>query len=143
MKKIPCILLVDDDETTNYLNYRMLDRSGIVDETLIALNGKEALEIIKNRFVDAEEHKGTSNVPMLVLLDINMPIMNGLEFIELFDALDNTIKAKVTIIVLTTSTHPVDLEKMYQIGVQHFISKPLQRNELEKLFALTNLPLHN
>ncbi|MBF8965241.1 response regulator [Pontibacter sp. FD36] len=135
MNKIPCILLVDDDETTNYVNTLIIKKSGIVDEIMVALNGQQAHAIIQNHFSkDNPERK--SDIPLIVLLDINMPIMDGLEFMEFFDSLEDRIKEKVTVIVLTTSSHPNDLEKMYEYGVQGFINKPLQREELEELANL-------
>lgn len=132
MNKIPCILLVDDDEITNYVNSLIIKKSGITDEILIALNGNQALEIIQKRF-GSEEQKGESNIPLLIFLDINMPIMDGLEFMEHFSSLEERVKEKVTVIVLSTSSHKNDFDKMYQYGVQGFISKPLQQEELEKL----------
>ena len=135
MNKIPCILLVDDDETANYLNFRVLTRSGMVDETLISLNGKEALKIINNRF-GQHGNESTCTAPMLVLLDVNMPIMNGLEFMKQFSMLEDNVKLNVKVIALTTSTHPTDLKMMMGFGVEHFISKPLKWEELEMILSL-------
>ncbi|WP_276497061.1 response regulator [Pontibacter litorisediminis] len=136
MSKIPCILLVDDDETTNYVNALIIKKSGLTDETLIAYNGKEALEIVHKRYGTGEE-ESVLDAPLLILLDINMPIMDGLEFMECFDALGDRVKSKISVIVLTTSNHPTDMEKMKQFGVHSFINKPLRKEELEKFVALT------
>lgn len=135
MNKIPCILLVDDDETTNYVNSLIIKKSGIADDILVALNGREAHEIIEKRFGTGDQEVETA-VPLVILLDINMPIMDGLEFMEHFKSLDNRIKEKVKVIVLSTSSHTNDFEKMYELGVHGFINKPLHREELEELVDL-------
>ena len=130
--KIPCVLLVDDDETTNYINLLTVKKSGIADELIVALNGLEAINTILERCGDASVRKKTE-VPKLILLDINMPIMNGFEFMEAFRALDADIQDNIIVIVLSTSLNRRDLDRMKEFGVQGFISKPLRRDTLQAL----------
>lgn len=72
MQKLTSTLLVDDDETTNFVNEMLLKDMGVTEQILTAHNGQEALELILERCENNE-------CPSLILLDINMPVMNGFE----------------------------------------------------------------
>ncbi|WP_162426726.1 response regulator [Pontibacter pudoricolor] len=130
MKKIPSILLVDDDETTNYISKLIINRAGLTDELLIAQNGKEALDLLIERCPASE---GANPVPNLILLDINMPVMDGFKFLEMLQTVEGFDYSSVIIAVLTTSLDPRDIEKVKQFGVNEFISKPLTKENLELL----------
>ena len=82
MRRISTILLVDDDETTNFLHERLLDRLDVFEQVLVARNGAQALEILTQ-----PNARFSSINPVLVLLDLNMPVMNGFEFLKAFQAL--------------------------------------------------------
>jgi CheY-like chemotaxis protein len=71
MKKLNCILLVEDDDTTNFYNQFLIENLSIADQVAVALNGQEALE-----YLEKAGH-GDAVTPDLILLDINMPVMNG------------------------------------------------------------------
>jgi len=81
MKTIRRILLVDDSEATIFFNKTILSKAGHADEILVAKNGLEALNIIKSGVI-----------PEIVFLDINMPVMNGWEFLSEFQKLDSRLK---------------------------------------------------
>lgn len=130
--KIPCVLLVDDDETTNYINLLTVKKCGISDELLVALNGLEAINMIMKRCGELPAGE-KPKLPGLILLDINMPIMNGFEFMEAFRALDTDIQDNIIVVVLSTSLNRRDLDRMKEYGVQGFISKPLRRETLQAL----------
>ncbi|MBJ6118224.1 response regulator [Pontibacter sp. BT310] len=129
MKKIASILLVDDDETTNYISKLIINRAGLTDELLIAQNGKEALALLQERCTASE----TEAVPALILLDINMPVMDGFKFLEVLQTIEGFDYSSVIIAVLTTSLDPRDIEKVKLLGVDEFISKPLTKESLELL----------
>ncbi|WP_299212202.1 response regulator [uncultured Aquimarina sp.] len=94
MKTITRILLVDDSEATLFFNKTILSKTGYADEILVAKNGLEALEIIKSGVV-----------PEIIFLDINMPVMNGWEFLSEFQKLENTFK-KTNIFLMLGSVLP-------------------------------------
>jgi CheY-like chemotaxis protein len=129
VKKIELVLLVEDDPITNYINRRLINKTGVVTEIHAALNGYEALQWIKDRI---RNNKGGPN---LIFLDINMPVMDGFEFLEHFRELDFPDKEKTVIVMLTTSTHIRDMDKLGSFGNSEILSKPL--NE-EKLLAITH-----
>ncbi len=123
-------MLVDDDETTNYISKLIINRAGLTDELLIAQNGKEALDLLIERCPASE---GANPVPNLILLDINMPVMDGFKFLEMLQTVEGFDYSSVIIAVLTTSLDPRDIEKVKQFGVNEFISKPLTKENLELL----------
>lgn len=81
-------LLVDDNMATNFLNKNVIEKSGLSESVSIALNGAEAINSIK------------ANTPSFIFLDINMPIMNGWEFLEAFQKLKPELKKCAIILML-------------------------------------------
>ena len=126
MDKISCTLLVDDDRINNFLNQRLLEGLNITDKLLTALNGQEALTIFEQECLE-------SKCPALILLDVNMPVMNGFEFLEAYDKLAFTPKEPVIIIMLTTSLHPRDVERVQRLGIAGFINKPLTKDKVNDI----------
>jgi CheY-like chemotaxis protein len=100
-----CILLVDDDPTTNYLNQKLLTKMGVADQVLTALNGQEALAAVHT-------HCPADNAlcPNLVFLDVNMPLMNGFEFLAAYRQLP-LAQQLATVVMLTSSLHPRDVAR--------------------------------
>jgi CheY-like chemotaxis protein len=124
MNKINSILLVDDDQINNFINKRIIKKLNVADQVNIALNGEEALHYILT-YCDQ-----TGNCPELIFLDINMPVMNGFEFLNEFNNLPLKNKNNVKIIVLTTSSNPGDLQKLEQYSIKGFLNKPLTEKKI-------------
>ncbi|WP_165395216.1 response regulator [Flagellimonas allohymeniacidonis] len=107
MQKLKSVLLVDDDETTNFLNkffVRQLDNDLPVN---VANNGKEAIDFIEKGGLEG-------NTPCLLILDTNMPVMNGWEFLDAFEKKFNEdFKKKVVVVMLTA----LDVEHTTQMAL--------------------------
>jgi CheY-like chemotaxis protein len=127
MLPLPAILLVDDDATTNYVNTRLLKRLKVCDEVLVAPNGQQALELLH---LNCWEGVGTC--PALVLLDVNMPVMNGFEFLEAF-AQQAPACQSIVIVLLTSSQLDEDLVRAQQLPVSDFLNKPLTREKVAQV----------
>lgn len=128
--KLNCVLLVDDDEPTNFFNRMVLEDIDCVKTIRTADSGQNALDYL--------EHAGNSNgdhsSPDLIFLDINMPAMNGWEFLERYSNLDKQHKANVVIVMLTTSLNPDDCAKANTIpDVSGFETKPLTPEKLQSI----------
>ena len=115
-KKLNCILLVDDDHEDSYFHRIVIDEMEITHSVQVAENGLEALAFLK---------KEGQVIPELIFLDINMPKMNGWEFLEQYKHLDKKQKVKITIMMLTTSANPDDIRKAEEMeDVTGYKTKP-------------------
>ncbi len=125
MKKINCVLLVDDDNINNFINERLLKKLNITHNVKVAMNGEEALDFLKS---NAE-----NLFPELILLDINMPVMDGFEFLQEYKKADFDGKQPPYIIMLTTSTNPNDVDKVKKSDVAGYINKPLTEPKIMEI----------
>jgi len=123
------ILLVDDDKIFNFLSEKNITALGLANEIHFAENGKEALEILQLY------KEGKVQMPDIIFLDLDMPLMNGFEFIRAFRDLDIPNKHLITIVILTSSADPLDVAKSKELGIRYYINKPLTREEIKKLIA--------
>lgn len=112
------ILLVDDDEDSNFLTKKIIVRSNIADEVATALNGKEAFEIV----TQCTDTNTQYQCPDLVLLDIKMPVMNGIEFLQVCEASN---LRNIPVVILTSSVDEIDKEETTKFSfVKDYINKP-------------------
>ncbi|MCT4559869.1 MAG: response regulator [Crocinitomicaceae bacterium] len=123
--KLKSILIIDDNEADNFLHKMVIDKMGITERVDIVNDGVQALEFLKN------ENQLT---PDLIFLDINMPKMDGWEFLEHYQLLDPAQKSKAIILMLTTSENPKDRERALRIeDVKGYEIKPLEQAKIERI----------
>lgn len=128
MTKIECAVLVDDDSITNYLNEELIKELGITDKVKVFENGNSALAYIYENCIKRKK------CPELILLDINMPVMDGFEFLKVFNSLEFENKENIKIIMLTTSSNSKDFEQAKRLKVKDYITKPLTPEKLMPVF---------
>ncbi len=125
MKKISCILLIDDDEPTNFIHQMAIEEADCCNTLNMVTNGLEALDYFNNT---------ENTTPEVVFLDINMPRMNGWQFLDEYKKLDQEKKARIVIVMLTTSLNPADLKRAKEIEeISDFRNKPLTVDMLEEI----------
>jgi CheY-like chemotaxis protein len=122
MQKLSGVLLVDDDPTTNFLHEQLLRSLGVTDQCFVAENGAEALALLAEA--------GEAPPPALVLLDVHMPVMDGVEFLE---AYRRPLSPLPVVIVLTTSMHTRDRDRLASLAVADYLVKPLTREKINAL----------
>ena len=127
MQKFSSVLLVDDDTTTNFLHQLLFKRLDMADEVLVALNGQEALDLLRTHCPPV-----TAANPVLVLLDVKMPVMDGFAFLDAYKNL-GLMQQGSTIIMLSTSLHPHDVERVRQLPIAGFLNKPLTEAKLRTI----------
>jgi CheY-like chemotaxis protein len=128
-EKVGCILLVDDDEGVNFLNKMIIDECLTAKKVQVALNGKEALHFLKEKVDYTKCLK-----PLLIFLDINMPVMDGWEFLDEYSQLEKHIKKHTAIVMLTTSFNPDDKKAAQKSNyVTAFKNKPLTEEALKEI----------
>jgi CheY-like chemotaxis protein len=131
MRKLNCILLIDDDEVNNFVSSSNIEVSGIADSTHECLGGQDALDWLLEM-----DQKGDDNLPDAILLDIRMPGMNGWEFLDGLRELRKSgkfnSKKRMVIAMLTSSSYPDDItrSKRYK-EVSSYISKPLGLDKIQ------------
>lgn len=130
-RKISKILLIDDDEVSNfYHEYLLQDKLKFEGEIQVCSNGKEGLNCLTNSQTFSGNGEDPSS-PDLVLLDINMPVMNGFEFMEEYAKIKKKIQSKIVICMLTSSLNEQDRNRVMQIGnVEYYMTKPLEEKQL-------------
>jgi len=131
--KINCILLIDDDEPTNFLSQMIIEEADCAAEIQIAYSGSQAIDYLTSQgaFTSGQN---TYPRPDLIFLDINMPAMNGWEFLQKYNSLQKEHKGNIIIIMLTTSLNPDDRLRSEDFpDVSGFENKPLTREKLDAL----------
>lgn len=121
------ILLVDDDSVCNFINKKILELTGLVGDIGIAENGLEAIQLLSSYYKEML-------YPDLILLDINMPVMNGFEFIREFDLMDLSFKDKIEIVIMSSSDNRKDIEVAETLERRYMI-KPLITTNILMLLA--------
>jgi len=126
------ILLVDDDETTNHVNKRLLSRLNIAHEIKVLENGQQALDYLKIA-CGPDKVRGTI-CPDLIFLDIKMPVMDGFTFLEAYEQTQLDQQNPIIIMMLTSSASFYDLERLKQFEkVKRHLSKALTESDVKEI----------
>jgi len=131
--KYKTIMLIDDNEIDNFINEKLIKAYYFAENVYVHTSTRSALEFLKNIEVTLDEIP-ENLIPSHILLDINMPILDGFNFLDEFETFAPELKKKIRIAMLTTSLNPLDVEKSKQYkSVVKFIHKPLTEQELSDL----------
>ena len=128
------ILLVEDNEGDIVLTTEALEESKIINTVSIARNGKEALDYLlaHGQFQERRE----SDLPAVIILDLNMPEMDGFEFLRRVKAVPKL--TSIPVVVLTTSQFDRDLSQSYALGANSCLTKPGEFEQLVKIASDVN-----
>src|SRR3984957_9747738 len=124
------VLLVDDDEINNFISIKLIKKALLNTEIMACLNGKFAID----QLVEIQR-KDPDKMPDYILLDINMPIMNGWEFLDEYKRLNIDPVGKCKIFIISSSVFSNDINKARSYPlVKDFISKPLSVEKIKEMF---------
>ena len=129
------VLLVDDDQVDIMTVQRAFKVNNIVNPLKITGNGREALDYLKRE--GKYKNPQASPRPGIILLDLNMPIMNGIEFLKIAKA-DSELR-KIPVIVLTTSKEENDRVESFNLSVAGYIIKPVEFEKFVDAVRVLNL----
>ncbi|PHN06972.1 response regulator [Flavilitoribacter nigricans DSM 23189 = NBRC 102662] len=128
-QKLNCVLLVDDDPTTIFLHRWVIDRMQLAHQVKSANDGQEALKLLAQN-----EEQTNDQVPDLILLDINMPVMNGWEFLDAYEK--QNIAGSLPLVIMVSTALPTEGQqkaaKKRDIPLE-FLEKPLKKENLLKV----------
>lgn len=126
MKKIKLTYLIDDDEIYIFTTKKLINKIDFCEEIAVFQNGKEAIEAIKFTLRNKNE------LPDVILLDLNMPIMDGWQFLDEFIRIKS--EKQIKIYIVSSSVDPSDIEraKTYNM-VSNYIVKPISREKLHEI----------
>jgi CheY-like chemotaxis protein len=127
MAKFTDVLLVEDDPITIMVCDRIIKMSSFAEKVKSCENGKVGIEYLSSLAADC-------SAPTIIFLDINMPVMNGWDFLEEFDKIKSRFKSLPRIYLLSSTVDPEDYKKAKKFTlVQDFISKPLSKEALQNI----------
>jgi len=121
-------MLVDDNDIDNFISKRIIELTGFSDTTVIKSSGKEALDYLE------ENKNNPDQLPDLIFLDINMPIVDGFVFLYEFEKFPTLVKSICKVVILSSSDKRKDIDKIVNNDhVIKFLTKPLTETALNEL----------
>ncbi|MBO2543383.1 response regulator [Salegentibacter sp. BDJ18] len=130
-QKVELACIIDDDKIYVNLVKKIIEIKKLSNNLLIFKNGMEALDHFKLILENATEDR----LPDIIFLDINMPVMDGWEFLNEFIKIKNNFEKKITLYVVSSSIDPRDLERAKSINlVTDYLIKPIELKKFEKIF---------
>jgi CheY-like chemotaxis protein len=127
-KTIDLVMLVDDNETDNFISKRIIEITKFARRVEVKNSGKSALDYLKENQTAAED------LPNIIFLDINMPIVDGFVFLYEFEKFSEVVRNKCKVIILSSSDNKRDIDKIVNNNhVIKFITKPLTEVALDEI----------
>lgn len=123
----PGILLVDDDEVSNFLTAEIISKSHISAWTHAVRNGEQALRYLRENLENGKQAAD------LIFLDLNMPVMDGFQFLEAFQKMPDRIRLRMKVIILTSSSSQSDMMRANEYPIVAYINKPLTPEKLKPI----------
>jgi CheY-like chemotaxis protein len=131
--KFHSIMLVDDNEIDNLINQKMIESANICNRIFVHTGAKSAIEFLRNMEKLAED-KLENFLPDYIFLDIDMPLMDGFQFLDEYDKLKDSTKNYCKVVMLTSSLNPMDMKKAKESKyIVNYLNKPLTQENLKKL----------
>lgn len=130
--KIKLACIIDDDTVYINLVKRIIEAKQLCQNLLIFENGQEALTF----FETILNNEDASKIPDIIFLDLNMPVMDGWEFLANFIQIKNRLTKAITLYVVSSSINPLDIQKAKSIqSVKEYLIKPVTISDLEEIFC--------
>lgn len=130
-KRYRTVMLIDDNEIDNLINQKMIEAASIAENIYTHTGAKSAIEFLRN--MEKLEIAGQV-LPDVIFLDIDMPLMDGFQFLDEFEKLSNATKGMCKIVMLTSSINPQDFSRSKKYtNVKLYLNKPLSNESIQKV----------
>ena len=130
--KYYAVMLIDDNEIDNLINQKMIEAANITEHIYTHTGARSAIEFLRN--LEKLETESKKVLPDVIFLDIDMPLMDGFQFLDEFDKLSDSTKNNCKVVMLTSSINPQDVNKSKKYSyVKKYINKPLSQDNLLNL----------
>jgi CheY-like chemotaxis protein len=124
------VILIDDDEVFVFLTKKIIERADEDVQLSVFSNGQEAIDYLK------EAALNTELLPDIILLDLNMPVMDGWEFLNIYKTFNLSQKKRIALYIVTSSISPYEVERAKNIEEVHeFIIKPIAKEKFKDIIA--------
>ncbi|EZH75092.1 transcriptional regulator [Aquimarina atlantica] len=134
--KIGLACIIDDDNMYVNLVKRIVEAKNLCNNLMVFQNGKDAL----NYFEAILTNLNKKTIPEIIFLDLNMPVMDGWEFLDNFTKIKNKLGKTITLYIVSSSINPVDIERAKSINtVKDYLIKPVTIEDLEAIFLKKTL----
>ena len=130
-KRYNNVMLIDDNDIDNLINQKMIEAAVVAENIYTHTSAKSAIEFLRN----VEKLSVADQVlPDVIFLDIDMPLMDGFQFLDEFEKLGNGLKKKSRIVMLTSSINPQDFTRSKKYpSVKQYLNKPLTHESIVNL----------
>jgi len=133
-KKIELACIIDDDSIYVNLIKKIIKTKSLCGNLIIFKNGKQSIEYFEVLLKNLEQE----NIPDIIFLDLNMPVMDGWEFLERFTKIKNRFGKIITLYIVSSSIYPEDIKRAKAIeSVEDYLVKPIVMSDLAKIFGKT------
>ncbi|GAA3632735.1 response regulator [Flavivirga jejuensis] len=130
-KLIELACIIDDDDIYINLVKRVIETKKLCENLIIFKNGKQSIDYFEELLLNLKEDK----IPDIIFIDLNMPVMDGWEFIEHFTKIKNKFNKLITLYIVSSSINPVDIDRAKSLNsIEGYLVKPIIINELENIF---------
>ena len=133
-KKTSLACIIDDDHIYVNLLKKIIETRKLCENLLIFNDGKQSIDYFEALLHNLDEDK----IPDIIFIDLNMPVMDGWEFIDRFTKIENKFNKVITLYIVTSSIDPADISRAKSLlNIQDYLIKPTYISELAHIFAQT------
>jgi len=126
--KFNTVLLIDDNDIDNFINERMITTSGFASKVIVKNSAEGALDYLRSAAGDVTQ------LPEIIFLDLNMPVMDGFGFLDAYDQLGDVVKERCHVVVLSSSISAEDINRASTNPyVTRYVNKPLSEKYLDAI----------